>query len=454
VLHEVPAASKAAASSTEAAPPPSAETAPAPPPRRPAAAGLDRLPSLTGLRWLAAFIVFCYHIGTLGVIHSPAAGPSSAQRHWETVFSQGDIGVAFFFILSGFVLTWVAKPSDTHTAFWRRRVAKIYPNHVVTWAIVILVTLSLGQHLNRVVTALNVALVQPWFYGSYHGYSIGYSVNTVSWSLGCEAFFYLCFPFVAPLLRRLSTVNLYWTAFVLFGLTYCCQHWQYYFFPNNPQGSFWFVYMFPPVRSLEFWLGVVTALLVQRKRWHGPGLWLATLIAVGVYYLNGTSFVPGNWHTVYFDVACCLLIAAAAQADTRGAWSPWRWRPLVFLGEVSFAFYLVHVALIQNLMREWHPRGWSGAEPALIIPALLGVAILLAYLLYRFVELPFMRLLRPRKKPAAVTATVTATVAVSGAGAGAGTSDAAEAVTTPAGAGAGASAGANGGADESAGGQG
>jgi peptidoglycan/LPS O-acetylase OafA/YrhL len=375
---------------------PATPPTPAITPRRPA--GLDRLPSLTGLRWLAAFIVFCYHIGTLGVIHSPAPGPGSAERHWEAVFSQGDIGVAFFFILSGFVLTWVARPSDTRTAFWRRRIAKIYPNHIVTWAIVIFITLALGDRLNKVVTGLNLALVQPWFYGSYHGFSIGYSVNTVSWSLGCEAFFYLSFPFVAPLLRRLTVNQLYWTAFMLIGLTYCLQQWQFYIFPHEPVRSYWFVYMFPPVRSIEFWLGVITALLVKRGRWHGPSLWIATLFAVGVYYLNGTNWVPLNLHTIYFDLACCVLIAAAAQADLSGAWSPWRWRPLVFLGEVSFAFYLVHVELIQNIMRIWRPNGWHGATALLVVPCLLAVAIGLAYLLYRFVEMPSMRLLRPKPK--------------------------------------------------------
>ena len=372
----------------ETDPAPASESAPA---------GFSRLPSLTGLRWLAAFIVFCYHIGTLGVIHSPASGPSGTERHWETVFSQGDIGVAFFFVLSGFVLTWVAKPSDTRTAFWRRRVAKIYPNHIVTWAIVIGLALLWGDRLSKPVALLNLALVQPWFFTSIHGFSIGYSVNTVSWSLGCEAFFYLSFPFVIPLLRKLNTTQLYWTALILVGLTYSCQHWQYYLFPHNPQASFWFVYMFPPVRSLEFWLGVVTALLVRSGRWCGPDLWIATLLAVGVYYVNGTNWIAPDLHTIGFDLACCLLIAAAAQADLSGAWSPWRWRPLVFLGEVSFAFYLVHVELIQNVMRAWRPHGWHGVTSLLVIPCLLAGAIGLAFLLYRFVEMPCMRLLRPKK---------------------------------------------------------
>lgn len=380
--------------------PESDATGPAPQtaaPQKAAAAAFSRLPSLTGLRWLAAFIVFCYHIGTLGVIHSPSSGPSTTEKHWEAVFSQGDIGVAFFYVLSGFVLTWVWKPTDTRTAFWRRRVAKIYPNHIVTWAIVLGITVLLwGDPVNKVVALLNLVLIQPWFYGSFHGFSIGYSVNTVSWSLGCEMFFYLCFPFVHPLLRRLRTRDLYWAAFVICGLTYCCQHWQYYFFPHNPQGSFWFVYMFPPVRSLEFWLGVVVALLVQRKRWYGPGLWLSTVIAVGVYYLNGTQFIPGNWHTIYFDLCCAMLIAAAAQADLAGTFSPWRWRTLVFLGEISFAFYLVHVAMIQNIMREWYPHGWHGSTLVIVIPGLWCAATLLAWLLYRFVEVPCMRLLRPK----------------------------------------------------------
>jgi peptidoglycan/LPS O-acetylase OafA/YrhL len=41
-------------------------------------------------------------------------------------------GVSFFFVLSGFVLTWSARPDDIATGFWRRRIARIYPVHLVT----------------------------------------------------------------------------------------------------------------------------------------------------------------------------------------------------------------------------------------------------------------------------------------------------------------------------------
>jgi peptidoglycan/LPS O-acetylase OafA/YrhL len=57
----------------------------------------------------------------------------------------------------------------------------------------------------------------------------------------------------------------------------------------------------------------------------------------------------------------------------------------------------VHVQLIQNIMRLWRPNGWHGAPALLAVAALLAGAIGLAYMLYRFVEMPCMRLLRPKK---------------------------------------------------------
>ncbi|WP_425275736.1 acyltransferase family protein, partial [Streptomyces angustmyceticus] len=89
----------------------------------------QRLPSLTGLRFAAAGGVVFTH-GSLLV------DPHLAQTLGPEVWV-GASAVSLFFILSGYVLTHSARPADTARAFWRRRAAKILPNHVLTWCVVV-----------------------------------------------------------------------------------------------------------------------------------------------------------------------------------------------------------------------------------------------------------------------------------------------------------------------------
>ena len=345
----------------------------------------DRLPSLTGLRWLAAFMVFGFHMGTLDVL-----GTSAWHRRWDLVFGQGASGVSFFFILSGFVLVWAARPGDGKRAFWQRRLAKIYPNHVVTWALVIAVTLAWGASVSRRAALANLALIHPWL---LHGPYL-YSINTVSWSLGCEAFFYACFPFGLLLLRRMRPAVLAATAVLLAAVLYEAPILMAPHFA--PTTMYWFTYMCPLFRSLEFWLGAAVGQLVVTRAYRGPGLWTSTALVLAVY--AGNRWIPVQYWNLDLDVVFVLLIAAAAGADLGGARSPWRYRPLVWLGEVSFAFYMVHVQLVMNVMRliGRTGSGWHGTAMPLALLVLLGGAVLTAWLLYRAVEVPMTRRLRPR----------------------------------------------------------
>src|SRR6185437_14997298 len=117
-------------------------------------------------------------------------------------FGQGGwTGVSFFFILSGFVLTWSRNPKkDSTKAFWRRRFFKIYPNHLVTFiAAAFLLGLITKQVFNVRYAILNLLLLHSWF----PQFPINNSFNDVTWSLSCEAFFYLCFPFLIRLIDRI-----------------------------------------------------------------------------------------------------------------------------------------------------------------------------------------------------------------------------------------------------------
>ncbi|MFG1839808.1 acyltransferase family protein [Micromonospora sp. NPDC049175] len=361
---------------TSAAAPSTARPAPAPP----------RLPSLTGLRWIAALLVFGFHAGTMRIIAEP-----DYKAVVDKLFGLGLSGVQFFFILSGFVLVWSARVGDSRRTFWRRRIAKIYPNHLVLFGATLLVAWWFADPVLPAAALENVLLLQAW--DPRPGWF--YSLNTVSWSLSCEFFFYLCLPLALPLLRRarpkLLVVLIVALPLLILAL-WPAQH-------LVPEVSrWWFTQIFPPVRSLEFWLGAVAAELMRRGLWRGPGLTWASVIFVGTWAV-ATQWIPAELWTTLLAVAYLLVITAAADADVRDRRSPWRSRPLVWLGEVSFAFYLVHVLVMTSVLRftgDWGTgfEGWRG--PVVVLGFLL-VTLLLAGLLHRYVETPMMRRLAPRR---------------------------------------------------------
>ena len=157
------------------------------------------LPSLTGLRWVAAFGVFAYHVRNLGYFDG------NAQTALSAVVGSGDTGVSLFFMLSGFVLAWsdradddTAGPVRAALRFWARRAARIWPLHLVAVlaAIIVAATLLPGiRTTSPAALVANVLLVNAWHAPWWQ------AGNPVSWSLTCEAFFYLTFPFLIRLLR-------------------------------------------------------------------------------------------------------------------------------------------------------------------------------------------------------------------------------------------------------------
>jgi peptidoglycan/LPS O-acetylase OafA/YrhL len=335
-------------------------------------ANLRRLPSLTGMRFIAAFIVFGFHINAAGL-----------WPYLDVPFRQGATGVSFFFILSGFVLTWSARPGTPPVTVWRRRVAKIFPNHVATWLVVLVAAAAVTP-----ATALaNLSLVQAWFPGE----NVYFSLNTPAWSLSCELAFYLAFPLLIKwqmrrpwLVASAATIAIITVPAIALTM------------PGPLE--YWFVFVFPPVRALEFILGMAMARVVQQGKWIGVGLWPATALFVVAYV--GSWYLPASFPYVAGTVVpLALLIPAAAVADLTGKWSPWRSKWMVWLGTVSFAFYMVHqiVIRVSEKFLDVH------AFPLAAALGMFVVSMLGAWLLYRLVEVPAERLIKGAPRPAPVT---------------------------------------------------
>jgi peptidoglycan/LPS O-acetylase OafA/YrhL len=367
------------------------------PARRPAS-----LPSLTGLRYIAALLVFCYHSSLTAPALNPFADHGVSSHYRWLMRNAGWTGVSFFFILSGFVLTWSARPDDRVTKFWRRRALKIYPNHIVTWLLALFVLTWSTTTWRQAIP--NAFLVHPWI----PRFTTLLGMNPVSWSLGCEVFFYLCFPLFARHVNRIRPERLwYWVTGVVAAvitvptLAYLALPVH----PAMPEGSpasvwqYWAVYMLPPVRALDFVLGMLMACVVRTGRWIRIPRLPAAVAWVGAYALS--LYVPWLYSLdAVFVIPMAVLIAAVAHGDVEGRGSPFRGRAMVWLGEVSFAFYMVHLILLNVGRRLLGPRRLFGTPEAigfLLLEA--AVCLAAAWLLFAVVERPVMRRWgRPRQR--------------------------------------------------------
>nr|WP_253267679.1 acyltransferase [Streptomyces asoensis] len=356
----------------------------------------SRLPSLTGMRFFAAFLVFLFHLSLLDAYSTPGQGHGPFA---SALKNGGWAGVTFFFILSGFVLAWSARDNDTTRAFWGRRLAKVYPNHVVTFFFALAMYAYASATWGRGVP--NLLLLQAWIPKA----DVFFSVNNPSWSLSCELVFYLLFPLLHRAVQRIRAERLWWwaagtaTAIVLLPLLVQLSPTGETFGPSHANSplyghsitQMWLVYIFPPLRVLDFLLGILMARIVLSRRWIGLGVLPALALTVAAYALSlRVPFLFSLNAVVVIPFA--LLIAAAAARDASGRGTAVAGRVWVWLGEVSFAFYLIHQVLLSFTQERLGFRETDSLAAAIGVAALVAaVSLLLAWLLYVGVERPAVR---------------------------------------------------------------
>ncbi|MGC0369070.1 acyltransferase family protein [Microbacterium sp. SLBN-111] len=341
------------------------------------------LPSLTGLRWLTAMLIFGHHLMAVEYFGGRAGDL------WGFVFEAGKTGVTLFFILSGFVLAWGYKPAQSARSFWLHRAARIYPLHVVGVMLALAAAATLVPEIQSpgvLPVGANLLLISGWFPDWWQ------AGNPASWSLVCEAFFYLTFPVVIRLVAGRSA-RVLWSvaaaALVLVALAPAIAVASPV--PMSAAST-------PLLRLPEFVLGVVLALLMKQTAWRPAPLRFAVPLAVLGYAMSeapplpGTDVHPGLAVTVG---GFALLVASLASADAHRsstflAGSTWQ-----ELGRLSFAFYLVHLLVIASVSSAWpdgHPElHWPRAFALAALA--FAISLGLAWVLHRGVEIRAQRML-------------------------------------------------------------
>ncbi|WP_179471567.1 acyltransferase family protein [Mycolicibacterium vinylchloridicum] len=361
-----------------------------------AVSGADRVASLTGIRAVAALLVLGTHAAyTTGKYTHGFAG---------LVYSRLEIGVPIFFVLSGYLLfgPWVratvggqSAPSVRRYAW--HRVRRIMPAYVVTVLAAYLIYhfRSAGPNPGHTWIGLLRNLTLTQIYTDKYAFD-GYLHQglTQMWSLAVEVAFYVALPVLAWLLLGVLCRRRWRPGLLLTGLgvlALVSPAWMVLVHTTDflPEGA-------------RLWLPGYLA-------WFVGGMLLTVLGAMGVRvygfiaislalvsFLIVSTPIAGEPTTSPTGItealvktgayaAIATLIVAPLALGNRGLYARLlATRPMVWLGEISYEIFLVHLVVMEIAMVE--VLGWpvyTGSAPALFIVTLV-MTIPVAWLLHRF----------------------------------------------------------------------
>lgn len=369
------------------------------------------LPSVTGALIIVVIVMFLSRVMFTPIFESRALQMIPDQGAVAAVFWQGaSAATSYLFLFSGLVLAWSVRPGERARRFWRRRFLELYPAHLVTLvaAIVLLAFVPMFP-FDFKVAVLNGTLLHAWF----PQLEIWTSFNSSSWVISCEVLFALCFPALMALIGRIQPERLwFWTGGVVaviylipLAATALPDHlvapYPGHEFTQVPDSQFWFVTKFPPVRMFEFILGILLARIVQTGRRLPFGVGGATLLLI-VSYATAPLFPLTYPMVAVMVVPMGLVIAALAAADKAGRRGWLSNRVMVWLGGVSWAFYLWSLVVL-NAGVAVLGGGFGVPSGIAVVALLLGVTLLLSWLLCALIERPILRRFatsRPSRDPA------------------------------------------------------
>jgi len=348
------------------------------------------VPPLTGIRALAALLVLGMHTGQNVPGDALTVLPFLAR---------GYLGVDFFFVLSGFIITHVyfaslAQPSrnGVRVFLWHRFI-RLYPVHVtVLAALVILISIVHAKHIPLNYPQEWRFADLPWQLTLLHAWGVTAKPgwNAPSWSISAEWFAYLSFPLLAPVLTlvrdRVTALLIATAALAGTALAFTVADWSL----NTWVGAPALVRVFG-----EFLCGAALCRAVALAP-NSPGL-RGDLFGAAAFllFLAGASMAMGDFGLVAL-LALTIFGAATANGFLAGMLGS---RPFVWLGEISYSIYMVHFPVLLVIRRFWERAGigdWNASARALAFLLTVAFVIALAAMLFYAVERPARMRLRDR----------------------------------------------------------
>lgn len=320
------------------------------------------LPTLESIRGIAAVLVMIAHFW-FWAFDTPLGSRFSRCA---------SLGVDLFFVLSGYILSrnYLVIGERVATAtYLKHRFARIYPLHLFFLAAFSLAYLVIGKSMDEISWLSEITLTTAIY--------SDYILNSVSWSLSAEWLSYIAFAVLLPMTLRQRRVVIVSTIIVAGALclafsggniTILSHKWGF-------------------IRGLfGFFLGCLSWEIENLGPPHRFVLWAALALQVAYVIID-----YGQEHLKIFIVLTFVpLVTHLAQPRSQTGWLTWK--PIVWVGTVSFSLYMGHVFWGEVVEAGLSKLG--GAPPHYMEFAKISAAFAGAVVTYYLIERPARSFLR------------------------------------------------------------
>ncbi len=355
--------------------------------------------ALDGLRGIAALMVFAIHVWIYQLPNTVVLRRDS----WEkTLLFEGRVAFVMFFVLSGYLLYRAfaraalgdGEPVNVRS-YLARRAARIAPAYYVALAGTLALLWAAGDVPGRrLVDAAQLPLF--FLFGQNYSPDTLLKLNAATWTLAVEVVFYLMLPVIGWLGLRWCRASVGRQVALLGGLAVAGLGWNAvdYAAGWGPVASHTAPSFLP-----YFACGMLVALLVEQRRARGAARLGPRTSAALVAGAGGVLVLNGWWHATYphdsvlmevlADSGAALAFGAVIASLVLGTGTGARWmgvRPLAWMGEITYGFYLWHIPLLVAA------RGLGILPSGIVLGlAVLPVAIACGAASWYGLERPIMR---------------------------------------------------------------